>query len=194
MKLDKKEFRAMNNPVRRFVQRAFEYPCFRRFGLMEHGRDILEIGCGSGYGAFLLNKRHPKSYVGIDIMPEQIALAKQYDLPGYEFFVMDASDLSAFGNDSKDIIVDFGILHHVEGWELALEECNRVLRKGGRIFVEEPSTVLLSWWDRLFHWNHPKDAMFGLDRFEKKLSELGLVVERRLNLLVWVVYAIGKKQ
>ena len=133
MRLDERELRAMNNPGRRFLQRSFEYPVFRRFGLVEHGRDILEIGCGSGYGGLLLSGLCPKSYVGIDVMPEQIDLAKRYDLKNSSFFVMDAADLSAFGSRSKDIIVDFGILHHVEEWELALEECYRVLRKGGRI-------------------------------------------------------------
>jgi len=192
MKLDEKEFRAMNHPARRFLQRNFEYPCFRRFGLSAAGRDILEIGCGSGYGAWLLSGSAPRSYVGIDIMPEQIALAMRYERKNRRFFVMDTSDLSAFGDESKDIIVDFGILHHVEKWPRALEECSRVLKKGGTMFVEEPSTALLVWWDRVFNWNHPRDARFDLERFERKLDELGLVIERKIHLFVWAAYAIRK--
>jgi len=193
MRLDEKEFRAMNHPARRFVHRTFEYPCFRRFGLSPAGRDVLEIGCGSGYGAFLLSKSSPNSYVGIDIMPEQIALAKRYERERYEFFVMDTADLSAFGDESKDIIVDFGILHHVENWERAIEECTRVLKKGGMMFVEEPSTVLLSWWDRVFSWNHPRDGRFDLSQFEHMLDGLGLIVERKLNLFVFAMYAVRKQ-
>ncbi len=193
MRLDEKEFRAMNHPARRFLQRTFEYPCFRRFGLGGPNKDILEIGCGSGYGASLLSELAPRSYVGIDVMPEQIALAKRYERENYTFFVMDASDLAAFGDESKDIIVDFGILHHVENWQRALEECRRVLKRGGLMFAEEPSTALLRWWDRVFHWNHPRGARFDLVRFEQKLDELGLVIEHKINLFVWAVYAVRKR-
>lgn len=193
MRLDEKEFRAMNNPVRRFLQRSFEYPCFRCFGLSARDRDVLEIGCGSGYGAWLLSSQVPKSYVGIDIMPEQIDLAKHYERENYAFFVMDAADLSAFGDGSKDVIVDFAILHHMENWPRALEECRRVLKTGGTMFIEEPSTALLSYWDRVFKWNHPRDARFNRSGFERKLDELGLVIEHKLYLFVWAVYAVRKR-
>jgi ubiquinone/menaquinone biosynthesis C-methylase UbiE len=192
VRLDDKEFRAMNNPVRRFFQRMFEYPMFRRLGLVERDRDILEIGCGSGFGALLLSGLSPKSYVGIDVMPEQIALTRQYGLKGYEFLVMDVSDLSRFPDGSKDIVVDFGILHHVQQWERALDECHRVLRKDGRIFMEEPRAVFLEWWDRLLHWNHPRDTRFDLVRLEERLAELGFVLERRIDLLVFGIYAARK--
>ena len=50
MKLSKREFDAMNNPVRRFFQRHLEMRLFRQLGLQGAGRAILEIGCGSGHG------------------------------------------------------------------------------------------------------------------------------------------------
>jgi ubiquinone/menaquinone biosynthesis C-methylase UbiE len=74
--------------------------------------DILEIGCGSGYGAVLLSELRPKSYVGIDLMPEQIALAHQRRLPNAEFMVQDAAQLP-FADESKDVVVIFGVLHHI---------------------------------------------------------------------------------
>ena len=40
------------------------------------GKDILEVGCGSGYSASLIVKDHPKSYTGMDIMPEQLEKAE----------------------------------------------------------------------------------------------------------------------
>ncbi len=192
MKLDDKELQAMNNPTRRFVQRRFEYPVFRRFGLNERNKDILEIGCGSGYGARLLAGISPSSYVGVDVMPEQIEIARRTGMEGYEFFVMDVTDLSEFPDESKDVIVDFGILHHVEDWGLALEECHRILRSGGRIFLEEPSAAFLRGWDRIFHWNHPKDNRFDLVSLEEKLMKLGFIIEHRLNLFVFGYYAARK--
>jgi hypothetical protein len=63
MRLSSQEFKAMNNTVRRFVQRTVEFPIFNSLGLTGEHWDILEIGCGSGYGAVLLSTLHPKKAV-----------------------------------------------------------------------------------------------------------------------------------
>ena len=46
MKLSQREFDAMNNPIRRWLQRMIEYPNFKRMGLQTTDLDVLEIGCG----------------------------------------------------------------------------------------------------------------------------------------------------
>jgi ubiquinone/menaquinone biosynthesis C-methylase UbiE len=171
----------MNNPLRRFAQRRFEFPAFLRMGLEAGGRDVLEIGCGSGYGAVLLSSLHPRSYVGIDLMPEQIELARRIDLDGAEFHVMDASDLTAFEDASVDLVVIFGALHHIPRWREAIKEIRRVLRHGGEIFLEEPSESLIRPWDRLFKWAHPSDAQFGLSVLELELEYAGFDVDQRRN-------------
>ena len=107
MKLSDIEFKAMNNPLRRFIQKHLEFRNFRSLGLVDKNMNILEIGCGSGYGAVLLSTLQPKSYIGIDLMPEQISLTGQWRLPGYEFKTMDASDMRDIASQSRDIIVIF---------------------------------------------------------------------------------------
>jgi SAM-dependent methyltransferase len=168
----------MNNPLRRLAQRRVEFPTLRRMGLEAAGKDVLEIGCGSGYGAVLLSSLRPRSYVGIDLMPEQIELARRIGLRDAEFHVMDATDLAAFEDASKDLVVIFGILHHIPGWPRVLGETRRVLREGGEIFLEEPSEFLIRPWDRLFKWGHPGDAQFGLSALELALERAGFALER----------------
>jgi SAM-dependent methyltransferase len=169
----------MNNPVRRFFQRRVEFPTFRRMGLEAGGKDVLEIGCGSGYGAVLLSSLQPRSYIGIDLMAEQIELARRIELPGAVFHIMDATDLAAFEDASKDLVVIFGILHHIPRWPQVIEEAHRVLRTGGEIFLEEPSEAMIHPWDRLFKWGHPPDAQFGLAALERELECAGFALEQR---------------
>jgi SAM-dependent methyltransferase len=76
----------------------------------------LEIGCGSGYGAALLLTLNPRSYTGIDLMPEQIALAQQRQLPKARFLLQDASDLAPFADASQDTVVIFGVLRGTAKW------------------------------------------------------------------------------
>jgi ubiquinone/menaquinone biosynthesis C-methylase UbiE len=193
MKLTPREFNAMNNPLRRMFQRLVEYPNFRRMGMRDEGGDILEIGCGSGYGAQLLSRLHPRSYEGIDLMPEQIALAQkaahQRGLDGYVFRVGDAAQLDSIPAQSKDTIVIFGVLHHIPEWRKVVGECARVLRDGGKLFLEEPDGGGLAKWDRMFHWDHATHGIFYLRDLEQELAASGFGVRQKVKGPGFGVYA-----
>ena len=186
MRLSNIEFKAMNNAARRLLQRTVEYPLFRRIGLTEQNCDILEIGCGSGYGAELLSELRPKSYVGIDLMPEQIALARERRLPNAEFMVHDAAYLP-FADESKDVVVIFGVLHHIPMWRKVVSEVYRVLRPSGRFFVEEPDGAAVARFEQVFAWGHAPDALFLLSDFERFLRETGFTVlgQRHMMSFGW---------
>lgn len=172
MKLSDIEFRAMNSAWRRLGQRYFEFPIFCKLGLDAQGQDVLEIGCGSGNGAHLLNGQGPRSYVGVDLMPEQIEIARRR-YPRYDFRVQDATDLSNFEAASRDMVVIFGVLHHIPVWQKAVDEVVRILRPGGRFFIEEPRGLDLKFFEIFFRWGHP-DTDFGLRAFEQYCRQQGL--------------------
>lgn len=186
MRLSKREFHAMNNPLRRALQKHVELPIMRSLGLEVEGADVLEIGCGSGYGAVLLHELGPRSYAGIDVMDEQIALARRRDLPGYEFSVMDASDLGSFEAGSRDVIVIFGILHHIPPWRRVVQECHRVLRPGGVMMLEEPDIESVRAWDRVFRWGHPAGSGFSFGELDRHLHETGFTVTARRRVPAFV--------
>jgi len=168
MKLSDIEFRAMDSWWRRWGQAHFEIPLFSANGPGCAGQGCLEIGCGNGHGAYLLNQSSPRSYVGLDVMEEQVEKARQR-YPHYQFLVQDASDLSQFGEASKDVVIIFGVLHHIPEWRKVIDEIRGVLRPGGSFFVEEPRGMDLKLFEIFFRWGHP-DSDFGVRRMEEYLK------------------------
>jgi ubiquinone/menaquinone biosynthesis C-methylase UbiE len=173
----------MQSLPRKLGQRFFEMPIFRLMGLDLHNKDVLEIGCGNGYGASLLNQLQPKSYVGLDVMTEQVKLARE-NYPQFEFLIQDAEDLSQFANESKDVIIIFGVLHHIPNWHKTIDEITRVLKPNGSLFLEEPRGVDLKVFDSFFRWGHP-DTDFGLKALDEHLGkrELKIVNKRWTPML-----------
>ena len=104
MKLSDVEFRAMDSWWRRWGQANFEVPLFQRMGLDLRNKDALEIGCGNGYGSDLLTRRAPRSYIGLDVMEEQIEKARKC-YPDPQFLLQEATDLSQFADRSKDVVI-----------------------------------------------------------------------------------------
>jgi ubiquinone/menaquinone biosynthesis C-methylase UbiE len=174
MKLSDIEFRAMDSWWRRWGQEHFEVPLFAKMGMDLREKDVLEIGCGNGHGAYLLNQRTPRSYVGLDLMAEQIEKAHRR-FPDYQFLVQDATELNRFADASKDIVIIFGVLHHIPEWRKVIDEVRRVLKPNGRFFVEEPRGMDLKLFDFFFRWGHP-DSDFGIHRMEQYLTSHGFII------------------
>ena len=95
-------------------------------------QDLLEVGCGNGVVSKYIAKNYGSSIVGIDVDPEQIELARKdtVGMPNIRFLEADATSLP-FENDSFDIVLSFGVMHHIYNWLDALKEIGRVLRAKG---------------------------------------------------------------
>lgn len=182
MKLSDIEFRAMNTWWRRWGHEHFELPMFQRLGLDVKDKDVLEIGCGNGFGGYLLNKLGPKSYVGLDVMEEQIEIARR-NYPQYKFIVQDATALNQFADASKDVVIIFGVLHHIPEWRKVIDEIVRVLKLDGSLFLEEPRGLDIKFFDFFFRWGHP-DSDFGLRALEEHLMSRGFQFKKQWTPLL----------
>ncbi len=141
MRLGGVEFFAMNNPLRRFIQKHVEFKVFK--GLLNKcnldltGKDILDAGCGSGYSSEMISREFaPLKLSAFDYMPEQIALAKKRPIDA-DFFVGDLRSIDV-PDSSYDAVFIFGAIHHIPEWKKALMETSRVLKQAGVLLVEEP--------------------------------------------------------
>ena len=188
MKLSDVEFRAMQSLWRKWGQTYFELPLFKRMGLDIKDKDVLEIGCGNGYGGYLLNQLGPKSYIGLDLMEEQVEIAR-HKYSQYTYIVQDATDLSQFADASKDVVIIFGVLHHIPEWRKVLDEIARVLKPNGQLFLEEPRGVDVKFFDFLFRWGHP-NTDFGLNALEEYLKSRGFQFQKQWTPLLTMYHAM----
>lgn len=171
----------MNNPLRGLVQRRYEAPRLKRL-LRGRPESVLEIGCGQGTGARIIHDLFtPRRYVGIDLDPRMIRRAKHRPRvsPGAQFLEGDVSHLE-FPDADFDLVVDFGIVHHIPDWGKALSEIHRVLKTRGEFLFEDLSVE--TWeqgigipFKRLT--DHPYDKMYTKREFVGGLEALGFDVE-----------------
>ncbi|MBT3690769.1 class I SAM-dependent methyltransferase [Candidatus Woesearchaeota archaeon] len=98
---------------------------------------VLDVGCGVGYFTNLVELKGAKGF-GIDISKECIKLAKE-NFKG-EFLEGDITKLP-YENNFFDVIHCDEVIEHLSLNEarLMVNEMQRVLKKGGRIYVKTPN-------------------------------------------------------
>ena len=190
------EFWLMNNPVRGFVQKRLEAP--RLKSLCDGPTDaVLEIGCGQGVGAGLVCELlNPGRYVGVDLDRRMIRRARKRGrkLDNASFIEGDAAKLP-LRDRAFDVVVDFGIIHHIPNWPDALSEIDRTLKPGGTFLFEELSVE--TWQSgvgrplkRLLE--HPYDDMFTQTEFQTGLQDLGFELDTRADSIASFRYFWGR--
>jgi ubiquinone/menaquinone biosynthesis C-methylase UbiE len=108
----------------------------RELSAQRLGRDVLEIGAGSGSVARQVLSDTPElAWTAIDI-DSRMTRAAAARLSQFCNASVDTADATAmpFPDSSFDTVVSCLMLHHIIDWECAVSEVARVLRSGG-IFV-----------------------------------------------------------
>jgi len=104
------------------------------------GKNILEIGCGTGYYCRYLKKRGGE-VIGVDLSNNMLKLAKKYaknSSLGILFLKNTAEDMG-FKNESFDMILSVTVLQHNENSRLKMivREMSRILKRGGKAIIFE---------------------------------------------------------
>lgn len=102
-----------------------------------NGKDVLDIGCGEGYGSNILSNTAKKVY-GIDNSEEAIEYAKNtYGGKGIDFIRMDMPPIN-FKDRAFDTITLFEVIEHLPRAEKCIQEIKRILREGGVLILSTP--------------------------------------------------------
>jgi len=104
------------------------------------GASVLDIGCGTGYGAAELAQR-ALSTVGIDIALDAVEYGRaHYGQPNLSFLAASATALP-FVDSAFDLVTGFEVIEHLSEWRGLLVEARRVLRPKGVFLVSTPNKL-----------------------------------------------------
>ena len=108
---------------------------------MFNGKTVLDIGCGAA-GKSLYYASCGANVIGVEILEKYEAeskeLAEELGLSDkFRFVCADAAALP-FEDGSIDTIIMNDAMEHVANPEAVIDECMRVLSRGGRLFVNFP--------------------------------------------------------
>lgn len=178
------------NDLRRELER-FEYrrgdhvQRFRFASARIAGPDILDFGCGHGFGAVYLAGSN-RFYFGIDSDAKALQWARtvvQPSFPRVEFF--DSDELRSHrGSTPFDAVVLLEVLEHVTDPGALLAYCREMLRPKGRLILSTPNGYLSRGNPQLFQSRfHVRE--FRPDELQDTLAHAGfngeLYVQYRLD-------------
>ena len=101
------------------------------------GQSYLDFGCGNGAAAIEVAAELGLDVTGIDVDPEQIAIAKR--APTFvevRFEVADGERLP-FDDGRFDYVAAHRVTHHIPRWRAAFAEMARVLAPGGQLIYTD---------------------------------------------------------
>jgi 2-polyprenyl-3-methyl-5-hydroxy-6-metoxy-1,4-benzoquinol methylase/GT2 family glycosyltransferase/glycosyltransferase involved in cell wall biosynthesis len=110
---------------------------------LSHGKDVLDIASGEGYGSNLLAQVASR-VVGVDISSDSIAHAAAKYRRGNLQFQQGTVEAIPLDNASIDLVVSFETLEHHDRHEAMLREIKRVLRPNGLLIISTPDKLRYS--------------------------------------------------
>lgn len=105
----------------------------------------LDIGCGTG-NLLRIASRLFKCSVGVDIGEDLLAKI-QITLPNCRFCAADAESLP-FASESFNCVSCHAVLHHLYQHDKVMEECHRLLKKGGTLYTDHDPNYFFN---RFYH-------------------------------------------
>jgi len=104
------------------------------------GKQVLDLGCGSGANTALLALRGA-AVSALDLSPDLIELARvrlaQNDIAGDVRFIVGSAHAIDLPDESMDVVFGMAVLHHLDLAQASAETW-RVLKPGGRAIFQEP--------------------------------------------------------
>lgn len=134
------------------------------------GSDVLDVGCGTGYGSTEL-ARAARRVTGLDVSAEAVGYARsRYSLPTVRFVRGSGAELP-FRAGAFQLVTAFEVIEHLADWREAIREAARVLSDDGVFLVSTPNTLYYAESRKIEGPNPYHEHEFEFDEFESALNE-----------------------
>lgn len=106
--------------------------------MVDKSEKVLDVGCGPGMQAEAICPADKGKYTGLDV--SEVAIQK-LEKAGYKGICQDAAKPLPFPDGSFDLIVCIAVMEHFLPHDAfnIMREFRRVLRPGGKVFIDCPS-------------------------------------------------------
>jgi len=139
---------------------------------------ILDIGCGTGYGVKCLNQQFNSDIYAIDLAPKMIEFAQQA-VPFANYQCADAESLP-FENSQFDLIISSLALQWLENIENVMSEISRCLSENGQAWIatlgEKTLFELKQAWKEVDDQVHVNN-FHNIHMWQEGVDKLGLKLE-----------------
>jgi ubiquinone/menaquinone biosynthesis C-methylase UbiE len=175
--------------------RAYVLPRLWRLMGDVPGTRGLGIGAGPGVETFAIARRYwGRHLIAVDYDAAQVErararLARQQGLPSHVTFEQGDATALAFPAESFDFAYALNVLHHIAEYPRALAEMHRVLKPGGRLYIQDLSREFLGL--PVVRGLFPAEALFTAEDLREELSKAGHVIEHLTGR--WVVFVRALK-
>jgi SAM-dependent methyltransferase len=139
---------------------------------------ILDLGCGPGYFLDEMKTRGYTDLTGVTLSPGDVKLCedKGHTIKRYDLSFIPQKD--GYYDESVDFIFLRHALEHSPYPIFSLMEYNRILKQGGRIYIEVPAPDC----DRMHEFNLNHYSILGQNQLAALLTRTGFNIEKFNNL------------
>ena len=134
---------------------------------------ILDLGCGPGYFLDEMKTRGYTNVTGVTLSPGDIKICsdKGHKTKPYDLSFLPVQD--GYIDESVDFIFLRHALEHSPYPIFSLIEYNRVLKQGGKIYIEVPAPDC----ERRHEWNLNHYSIFGASQLAALLNRTGFEID-----------------
>ena len=138
---------------------------------------ILDLGCGPGYFLDEMKQREYTDLTGITLSPGDIKICedKGHTIKTYDLSFLPQKD--GYFDESVDFIFLRHALEHSPYPIFSLMEYNRVLKQGGKLYIEVPAPDC----ERKHEWNLNHYSILGEQQLAALLDRTGFAINKFEN-------------
>ena len=151
-----------------FIRNLTTYVFARR---LAEGRSVLDVGCGSGHGAWLMAASGATRTTAVDLDEERVRHVAELcaGYPGFQAARMDAQRLE-FKDGNFQLVTCFEVIEHVPRPGMLLAGMQRILSPDGVAVISTPNRLV-----RLLPfqlpWNRDHLREYALSGFRRTLTK-----------------------